>query len=738
MLDSFRAQTLHGATVHPDDDPDRWHVYYLRPSEPTWRVNARGIPQLLFLIYRTPVDRPNGRKGGYVAFDTEFYVPDATRALIRTALQAQTDAFANANGRQPRPVQLDDLAITSARCFLNIADADSLFFERVLNPARPSRFGKRVASWTVELSPDGAALVDEALRGQGASVFQPVYEIEWFASLPPLEVTASFNASTFYAFTETRDADWNFWGEDDYRHTISESLRQSQSTVIDVKGAFLDNEANRAVVDKARDWAQRTLEKAIEKRILLKAGPPSDEDRKEPDGIEDLRIDFHQHQIDSFSVLYREKSLVTDSDTVSGTMPALDGLTDVDGRPIDPDTLIRRVDLNHEFFRTLRVNVHVDADFAGLPIHSVETRLDYAGKPMLLMDADGVAGDVDGEFRFTEADAVGRFVAPVDGPQDTYTYSYTVNYRNESRKLEAGPFETPVSNTIQTISVGDAGILDVKVLAGDIDFTYIASARVTLWYEDDDVPRFENAFELDRDHQVHRWQRVIFGPRRKPYGYRVKYTFADGREHTREVGPERTDELYVDDIFHTRRVAVRARSDLANHVSDINVDLVWFDEDHDYRVEKSITLNATNPFFDWTFPVITGSTGTLRYTERTVLRDRSEIVEPEREATGSTIVVGPARPDEIVVEVFPDLLDFQRVRLVKVDLVYDDGAGVHKQDSLVFRGPGNPQVFRVTLRNPAKRSYTWTASYFMTNGDKHTVGPNVDDTEALILEMPVS
>jgi hypothetical protein len=741
VLDSFRNQQLDGATVFADNEPDLWHVFHLRPNEPTWRVDDRGIPRVRYFIYRTRVDRPDGPKGGYLVFDTEFFVPDANRELIRAKLQTQADAFATARGLLTRPVLLQDIALTDATCQANLIDKNSTFFERITNPGRPSRFGRRVSSWSFEISENGAAVVDAALRGDGASLFQIVYNVKWLAALPPLTVTASFNASKFYTFTEHIDAEWHFWAQDSYRRSVSSQLSQSESTKVDInRGGFPRNDANDKVVEKVREWAQSSLEDAIGRRMVLQIGPPSDDDRKVPDGIEDSHLNFHQHQIDSFTINYSETATIEDLDTVPSTMPALGGLVDATGQPIDPDKFIQKIDANHEFFKTVRVNVQMGADFSDLPVHSIEARLDYAGEPMLLIDSEGPASDIEGEYRFTNTDEVARFVAPLNPAVKTYDFSYKVNYRNGGTPFEAGPFHPPLSDAIQTIDVADTGILNITVIAGDIDWTQVATARVTLRYADAAaaVAPFENAFELDRDHRLHRWQKVISAPRNEPYHYKVKFTLTDGREFLTGEKDANVKELYIDDVFQNRKVSLRARGDLTGDVSQIHVDLTYRDEGNNYVVTRSVSLNSGNPFLDWTFPVVSTGTGKLSYTGTIVFRSGREETIGNDDVVGSTIVVGPQPPGQLEVDVLADVLDFTLLRLVTVELRYDDDAnGIHQRKTFVFRGLGDPQTFRTEIRDDSKRAYAWTAVFFFLEGGKKTVGPTTDETRtALVLEMP--
>jgi hypothetical protein len=234
MLDSFKQQILSGITVFADDSPAAFNVFHLYPTEPRWRVDERRIPRMKFYFYKDRVDRPDGPKGGWLQGDTEFVAPEEKIPQIRAALQAQVNEEAQRRGVDPAPaVLIQEMAFTEAKCSINLSDEGSSFFERISNPGRPSKYGRRVASWSIEMTPQGAALIDAALRGRaGASIVSVTYEVHWLAALPPMKVTGTFNAEKFYSFAQEEDVDWDLWGEDTYRKSVSQRLQQSESTSV--------------------------------------------------------------------------------------------------------------------------------------------------------------------------------------------------------------------------------------------------------------------------------------------------------------------------------------------------------------------------------------------------------------------------------------------------------------------------------------------------------------------------
>ena len=63
------------------------------------------------------------------------------------------------------------------------------------------------------------------------------------------------------------------------------------------------------------------------------------------------------------------------------------------------------IDLDDPFFRQLRIDTFVNADFANLPIHSVEIKLLYNGRPM----ANLAPGEPEGGVVLNNPNAVGKF-----------------------------------------------------------------------------------------------------------------------------------------------------------------------------------------------------------------------------------------------------------------------------------------------------------------------------------------
>ena len=103
-------------------------------------------------------------------------------------------------------------------------------------------------------------------------------------------------------------------------------------------------------------------------------------------------------------------------------------------------------------------SVAVNADFDKFGIDSVDVQLHYDKSNPPTVAA----------FHFTKPDDVGHFVSDTVNGDLHYTYSFTVNYKDESQA-----YQSPVTTTEDaqiTINVGQLGILWVNMLIGSVDF----------------------------------------------------------------------------------------------------------------------------------------------------------------------------------------------------------------------------------------------------------------------------
>lgn len=724
MLMWDKPQMVEGITVYGDDRSIS--TFYVFPNTPRYRIDEQGNPVAKFLMYRNPIDRPGGKKGGgFFIFDVEFVVPDDVLEKVTGKLQEQLDArFRDVN---PKPqVQIGQLSYTKGQAQLQMLDSGGAMVEKIQNPGAPSLYGRMITPFTVELSPEGATLAEKALQDKGGIV-QVIYDLFTPVKLPPLTVNVWFRAEKFMQFQQQVDIDWSFWGDDSYRETIRQQWRSSESGGVDIDPGTVTDQK---VISAVRDWGFQSLDDAVKRMVLADIPDVSADDRKVPDGIEHVWRDQSVSKVASFNRTLKEGQVMEWDPAPRGTLPNITSMTGKDGKPLKWSDFARTVDLDDPFFKQLNVNIMANADFKNIPIHSIDVHLDYH---------QGNTQKVD-DFHLSSESDVGKFATYIENNQWKYKYRYQVNYKGFDRVFKSPDIETDSKSL--TINVGDSGYLAIDVQPGDLNFDQVEGAQVTLQYEDssNNVPVIEESFTLDKDHREHKFAHLIFVPAKNPYRYRVKYFMTDGKEFSVDWQQGRASQLYINDPFSaTKTIGVRAIGDLQSDIGTIFVDLKYVDATNNYTQTKSVALSKANPFFDWSFPVIDENTGKVSYSGSIQFQDGKLQDIKETETTKSTIMVGKARDEDefLQVQVIPDLLDFTQIKLAKLGLHYvDEGNGVDVRNDLIVKKDGPVPPWVVRLQDKTKKSYQWEATYFMADGTTRHAGPATTSEKTLVLEVP--
>ncbi|RIE03597.1 hypothetical protein [Cohnella faecalis] len=247
-----------------------------------------------------------------------------------------------------------------------------------------------------------------------------------------------------------------------------------------------------------------------------------------------------------------------------------------------------------------------------------------------------------------------------------------------------------------------------------MNFNQVSEAQVTLQYEDRDngVDLIEDVFKLDKDHSEHRFSRVIFKPRKNPYRYRVNYFMKEnGKEFKSDWQSGVADKLFINDPFSaSRTVSVRGFGDFAARIDSIFVDLVYRDEENNYgslspwrSVKRSTSSTGRSGHYR------DGRTGDVL--REHPLQGRHVRGSSTTVSDRNTIMLGDVALTQSI-QLVPDLINFDLVKLVKVTLHYADEAnGIDETKDFLFKkGARKRSGSLPTKTNPSK----------FTNGERLT------------------
>ncbi|MBO9522994.1 MAG: hypothetical protein J7518_15790 [Nocardioidaceae bacterium] len=721
MLKWDAPELVNGITTYWDDTDIA--TAYLLPKTARFRLDDEGNPVFKFMKYKFPIDRADGKKGGgFLVCDVAFGVTKEDQDALRDPLQERVnERWRQAGHADAAPaVRFGELSYLRGTASVTILDSGGALVEKVHNPASPSLYGDMILPITVELSPEGATLLESALQAKGGIV-QVSYDIWTPVKLPPLTAHVWFNASKFSFFHQHIDVEENFCAEDDYTESITDLIVQSDAGGVKIDPGTVTDQK---VISAVTDWAWSALADATTRMVLGDVPVQNPEEIRKlytEQDFENIDMTVMTTRLVNFDRTFTQDQVMEWNPQPRGTIPNITSMKGPDGEPYKWADFATTVDLDDPFFRTMTVKTRVNADFEKLPLHSVEVKIEY----------DNAGDKKVEEYPLTNANDVGTFTSFVANNNRRYTYTYQVNYKGEAQAFTSEPKVANDPSLI--INVGDIGILDVDIKPGDLNFDQVKSAQVSLWYEDNGLPRLETSVTLDKDHTEATWTKVIFQPRRQPVHYQVKYFMTDGREFE---GGERTTastELRINDPFgSTRTVQVRGFGLNDDHIDAIFVDLSYVDTVNDFTQTRSITLTKESSFEDWVFPAILADGGTLTYSGNIRFADGTVEAIPTTPVEGTTVMVGDVVLTQPIA-VMADLVDFATTKLVKVSLHHVEDK-LDETEDLVFKdGAPTTGVWAMPFKDKTKKSYSWKATYFKADGSNATVeGHDVTD-ETLVL-----
>ena len=754
MLKLYPAQTVvvnnANITVYSDDtDPN---TFYVMPDQPSFRIDPNtGKPSFKFIKYLMPVDRPDGNKGGgFLIFDSVFVISPDTMAAVKK--QVGGSAKIALPGFIPMPASSTSIASPTAT--LTLLDSGGALVNKIESAGRPSLLGSLICSFTAELSPEGAAVVEAAMKGSGGIV-QIAYNLSYMAVLPPVTGQIWFNATKFASYYQSIQKSGGSWdsGDNTENETMQEAFMSSDSGGVKFDFSGLDpNDPNASKLhDDLVNWGWQQLNVAVQnvlgsgKSSSSTTTPPSSgsssngsgsgsssggvtgqntgsdlgSDRGD-DGMENVTRNESSWSSFSFFETYNEKDSIPYNTTQQGTLENIPNF----------DDYAVTINANDPFFAQVHASVSVDADFAKFSIQSVDINMiyDQSNPPTV------------GGFHFTKPDDIYKFDSNTVNGDLSYKYSVNVNYLDQSAPYKSAQQST--KDSILTLDVGSMGILYVNVTVTNVDFTKTPTVLVAMKYPDPDSTgaAINRQFSFDTTKKTDSLVVVIMQPFNKDYQYQVTYVMADGTQLVRPWQSDSTQELFIQSPFSQQTVSFISEGDFTNDVDNIFLKMSYVDAANNYQQTTDYTFTSANRSHDWSFPVIAGGQGIIHYSGVVSHKNHTTENIPDTTSTASLITFGP--PNQQIITVTPDssLLDFTQVKLVQINFSYSDPANniALNQEVVLKQSGATPPSWTFYVKDPTKTAYTYQATFYM-NGNpptqKKQAAATSSDTD-LVLMMP--
>ena len=710
MLTLYPAHLIAGLTIYEDDGNPA--VFYAMPDEPGFRIDPKtNKPVLNFIKYLMPVDRPDGSKGGgFLIFDSVFVIPPDQLSAAQQQLDklVQSKGIKDAQGN-PATAQISMPSFTKGTSSLTLLDSGGALVTKIESAGKPSLLGSMICSFTAELSPEGAAVVEGAMQGKGG-VVQIAYDLTYTASLPPVTGHVWFDAVKFASFHQTIDKGGSSWDSGD--NTENESMReafinsQAGGVTFDFTGLPMGDATISKLHDDLVNWGWQQLNTAVQSVLGSSSsstpatsgdgssssssnagvtgssvGSDLGQDRGD-DGMEHVTRNESSFASFSFDEYYRERDSIAYETVQQGTLPNVANF----------EQYAETINANDPFFAQIHATMTCNADFAKFNIVSVNANCKYTKS-----NPPTVAG-----FTFKTPDDVLKFDSDTTNGDMHYEYQFSVNYSDQSQAYVSPTFTT--EDQVTTLDVGTMGVLYVNLTASNIDWTTVKQVQLALQYPDTDPSgaAISREFAFDTNTRTATLVVVLLKPVDKQYTYTVTYVLNDGTQVVTAPKQDNTQELFINNIFIPKTITFISEGDFVNEISSIFLKMTYTDSANKYQQISEYNFSSTNRTHDWTFPVIPGAQGQVSYSGVVSYANQTQQNIPDTTSTSALITFGP--PNQTIVTVTPDpaLLDFTQVKLVQIEFQYSDPANnLSLQQEIVLKQTGSdPAVVDLLYEGP--------------------------------------
>jgi hypothetical protein len=200
LLNNARTLTVDGVTVYPDH-VDKNQFWCLPAPVGLARRGPDKDAQLTFIGYRSATPGQGEAGGGFLMFEVNLAIEEATRTKILAAVRPLSDG-------EPRlsTVQFDAGTVKCVALDLEGSGGTAApvtppgtfrAVESILGAKTPSLAGEESAAFSLQLSKDGAIIVRKAFE-QGTAPIGVIYELRYTGLRPALNVTIEADMERVY------------------------------------------------------------------------------------------------------------------------------------------------------------------------------------------------------------------------------------------------------------------------------------------------------------------------------------------------------------------------------------------------------------------------------------------------------------------------------------------------------------------------------------------------------------
>lgn len=729
-------------TVYADDT--LFYRFYPVADAPRLRTDDTGDPVFLLLSYALSdedraanPDLPSG--GGYLSFDTSFEPTETELTAVRDALTPRVAAEWNrlrtgtpqeqaqpgvAGTSEPPAIELASPTWTEGVVSMD-APRDAQLIEARVAESEPSLLSGNIASFSMDLTPAGAAFMEQTLLADDEAAdetpIQIAYDLRFWARLPPARIHLEVNAERMYKYIEEQ-----FRGRHvevctgyDYSNanvdTESLTLSGAVTVQIDTGSGSLPEE----VIAELRAYAFDLVKQLVQHSFfsLEGGGEAAPAPQRAADGrpvITPLRHrmlgrrKLVRKQIDqqtmSIKLDLEQSSVVPWTVFPRGTLQTL-----LPGDQAARRRHVRKLRLDDPFFATIETAIEVFAEYS--LIDHVEVELAYE-----TTDERGHPHATGTILSFRDRNPQIWRTAVVGGIRD---------YRWRQRSVlvggRVGAFsEWTVTHSPRVpISIEAPGMLEVEVVSGAIDYErLVRSVQVTLAYEDAsaDVRREEAVAILNVQKPSTIYMRRIDAMQTRPVMAKVRFDLQSGDViESAEWMPVQGRQLVVNQPSEAvLEVSLLPSGNGWADVVAVLVDLAYEDHANDVSIRDTFTLKSLDAFATWSVYLRDRARRGYRYRWTASFANGDLVEQGWQDNPGDPVLPIRIQRSGITVTVVADALEFSDCPLTEVTIVHDVPNGA--SETLVFRDK-SPQTWHVEAATGSPATFRYRVTHFPVGRD---------------------
>ncbi|HEX2927488.1 MAG TPA: hypothetical protein VHP38_14730 [Ruminiclostridium sp.] len=721
MIDISTQSSLKGSlskVIYWKDTEDS-SKFYLWPETPRFRRDEKGKPIFSFYKYTSSKKGADGEiKGGYLSFDTEFALDDNQ---IEEAKKQLTDMEKPKNS-----VTIGIIPFTSGK--VSFFAPQKNFTTRMNTTGKPSLSGRNIATVSMELSPEGATFIYDALTSGHANVLQIAYELSFDTILPATSAHIWYDSQQAYKYVRFAKVD---------AHACDSGKSYSDKIYKDVqeKGAggckVEFGNVSEDLKTKVNEWAFKTMSDMIQKSVFDSI---KELEAKAPDKNDKVDINLAIQNSKSFDVNLNEKQTINYTLIPSGTLENLLSVKSSGGTSYKVSDFFSEIDLTDNFFDTYKIYPSVyDLDWKAMNLADVSITIDY--------------GSGTNEIRRTyNFDSKGALITSEDSP---YPYTHTLLHDSNknpvwefSYRVDADfnggikPYKSPFIKSIDSglnIGPSDLYILQLDITPDNLlEWDKLREITVDLECQGAKIPQI--AF-TEESHDPKKIAYPIGEPAEGDayvYNYTITYYQTDGKFNI--TGSTDSRSLIIQSPVQKTQVHYFQADDDVN-VEHVFLTLEYKEPKNNYSKEvNDIDLVACKDrTYKWEIPVIDSSDGHLFYTGEIIFKDGRPSKEiPRTEATNKYVKVYSGS-DKLELQIASDAIDWDNYKKIIVDLAYIDKNHT-KTTGQVTLSPEKPEgQWRINISDSSYTTYSWSGR--LITKDKKLLKTSAKNTDDNPLEI---